>query len=195
MVNMTFSIPDDLKAEMDRIEEVSWSKVASNAIKGYLYSRLVESPQLEILLRDVSPSVQVETGPALIASLRVENRMPIEGMIDRVRFQVSLVTGSNVLMSRDGWHLTPIWLRANRPSDLQYPIPVDADDVIRTAHLVKQTLLVRAKVEVFVRASWGDFQQPYRSEVYSKLPSDDWQNFVANVKATYPWRVEAPGKS
>lgn len=192
---MTFSIPDELKAEMDKIEEVSWSKVATNAIRGYLWSRLVDSPQLDLLLKEVGPSVQVETGPTLIAFLRAENRMPIDGMIDRVRFQVSLVTGSSVLLSRDGWHLTPIWLRANRPSDFQYFIPVDADDVIRTAQLVKQTLMVRAKVEVFVRAMWGDFQQPYRADVYSKIPADDWQNFVSNVKAVYPWRVEAPGKS
>ena len=37
--NLTISIPDDLKAEMDKYHEVNWDEVARNAIKSYIKIR------------------------------------------------------------------------------------------------------------------------------------------------------------
>ena len=39
--NITISIPDDLKAEMDKYSEVNWSQVVLKAIKDYIAKRQI----------------------------------------------------------------------------------------------------------------------------------------------------------
>jgi len=57
MPNITLSVPNDLKMEMDRFSEVSWSDVCRNAIRNYMESRgsvnpLARSKFLELKERE-----------------------------------------------------------------------------------------------------------------------------------------------
>ena len=47
--NLTVSIPDDLKTEMDKYPEVNWSQVAKKAIETYIKERQVTKKKSSFL--------------------------------------------------------------------------------------------------------------------------------------------------
>src|SRR3989304_6794006 len=86
MPNVTITVSEELKTEMDKYSEVSWSEICRNAIASYIAQRVAPAPKIE---RDVRNSMldnyDYETGyPTLIVDLRIQNRMNTEVTVDRI---------------------------------------------------------------------------------------------------------------
>ncbi len=63
-------------------------------------------------------------------------------------------------------------------------------DLIRTSGLVKHSVLVRENVQAFV----DGFREPARAQLTTKIPLDEWETYITNVKAIFTPK-EASGKS
>jgi len=86
MPNVTITVPEELKNEMDKYLEVSWSEICRNAISQYISQRKNPIPQIEMDLRNLYLSdYDFETGyPTLNADFKISNRMNSELKIDRI---------------------------------------------------------------------------------------------------------------
>ena len=86
MPNVTISVSDELKADMDRIAEVNWSEVCRNAISRYITERKNPSPNIELDLRSSRLTADTfETGyPTLSIDLRIYNKMDSAITVDRI---------------------------------------------------------------------------------------------------------------
>jgi hypothetical protein len=192
MANLTISIPDDLKAQMDtQFPETNWSSVCRSAIQQYIFSRQGQYPHLDVFIDSIVQEATTELGqPGIRTNLRIENRTPLELLIDRINLVISIVSGADVIVGRETWHLAPISLYPNRSNFAQDFFPISPDELVRTESLVKQSPVIRVKVNAYVTG----FQMPVQVQLQSKVPLDDWQVFITNVKAIHAGKI-AQGKS
>ncbi len=191
LANLTISVPDELKLQMDtQFPETNWSSVCRSAIQQYVFSRQGQYPHLEMYLDSVLQEITSEIGqPGIRTNIRVENRTALELVVDRINLVVSIVSGAVTIVGREAWHLAPLYLYPNRNSAANDFFSISPEDVIRTESLVKQSPVVRVKASAYVTG----FQMPVQVQLQNKIPLDEWQTFITNVKAV--WEKKAPGKS
>jgi hypothetical protein len=86
MANVTISVSDDLKAEMDKLSEVSWSEICRNAISLYISQRKDPTPKIELDVRNsMLVDYDFDTGyPTMTMDIRIQNRMTSEINVDRI---------------------------------------------------------------------------------------------------------------
>jgi hypothetical protein len=86
MPNVTITVPEELKTEMDKYSEVSWSEICRNAISQYIAQRENPKPRIEVYIRSSRLyDFDYETGyPTLIMDFRIENKMNSGITVDRI---------------------------------------------------------------------------------------------------------------
>lgn len=152
--------------------------------------RMGAYPYLDMFLDSVVQEVTSETGqPGIRTNIRVENRTSLEMTIDRANLVLSVISGTATILGRETWHLAPLPLYPNRNNAFNDFFPFSPDDLIRAESLVRQSPVVRVKATGYVIG----YQQPVQAQMLSKIPLDEWQTFLTNLKAL--WKREAPGKS
>lgn len=67
MVNITLSVPEELKSEMDKFKEINWSEVARQAIRD-------KTAQLKIL-KDISSRSKLTEKDALELSKKINKKL------------------------------------------------------------------------------------------------------------------------
>ena len=86
MPNVTITVSEELKAQMDNYSEVSWSEICRNAISQYISQRENPTPKIELDAR-VSNLIAYNytTGyPTLTIDLRIQNKLNVEIAVDRI---------------------------------------------------------------------------------------------------------------
>jgi len=183
--NVTMSVPMSLKQEMDEFvrtyPETNWSLVFREAIQSYMLARKTPVPKVEVFLDSVMQDLSMEMGPGIRTTLRVENRMPIPITVDRILVTTTLTSGQTIIVGREAAHLRPLHVMANSSVATHDFFPMSPSDLLRTASLVKQSVAVRENIEAYIQG----FREPARANLTGKIPVDEWEVYMKNVRAVF----------
>lgn len=182
MPNVTISVTDELKAEMDKFPEVSWSEICRKAILRYIEQRKNPTPKIELELRNATLThSDIRTGgPTLALSLRIHNKMDSEITVDRIIL-------SDVLFApQDGsrsygigfaydFHKRNINANAVGGAMVFLALPKWKIDDLKDAF--NSTFNWRARCTVYVEG----FKNEYNTDMHTRIPIDDWKSVVKKV--------------
>jgi len=180
MTNVTISVPEELKAEMDKFPEVSWSEICRKAISGYIQSRKNPVPQIQMRADEIRPESYHESGyQGLRINLLIQNLMDFEIVVDRILYNVSFLTtrgqwdgaGSDYELYR---HAVP----ANDVGSAQFFLKMMREKILHLDKFLEGTFQCNVRLIVFVEG----FKHPCQQEVRFKIPIDEWKKFVDSVK-------------
>ncbi len=182
MPNVTISVPEKLKIEMDKIPEVRWSEICRDAISRYIAQRKNPTPRIELELRNATLThSDIRTGyPTLAMSLRIHNKMDSEITVDRI------IVSDAVFIPPGGGHSYGIGTAYDLHKRNINPhavggamvfltLPKDKIDDLKDAF--DSTFDWRASGTVYVEG----FKNEYRTDMHARIPIDDWKSVVKKV--------------
>jgi len=178
MVNVTISVSDQIKTDMDALSEVNWSKVCRNAISRYIAQRNHPSPKIELTLRNaLLIANDSETGYTTIRlGLRIHNKMDLDITVDRILTQSSFFT-------EGGGHITAIgfandlhrrYIPKNSVGNAQIHVTIPKEKIRDLKDKFKSTFNCKITCTVYVEG----FRQEYNQQVESIIPIDQWNDIV-----------------
>jgi hypothetical protein len=183
MPNVTISVPDDLKAEMDKLAEVSWSGICRKAIRQYIAERKYPTPAIDLDLRDVRLDNYHRSGyPTLTATLKIHNKMNIEIVVDRILFEVRFNSaqqqreypvGSNHNLYRTA-------VNSNSIGQAQLFLPFFEWQFMRLEGKFASTFPCTIRCIVIANG----FKNSYHQDVRTEIPIDKWKEFVKKALET-----------
>lgn len=178
--NVTISVPEGLKKEMDNYPEVSWSEVCRKAISRYIAERKNPTPSIELTIDDAGLDIYHDSGhPALVINLKIHNKMETEIVVDRILFKVrfhSSVKGG-ILSIGSGYDMYRRFVSPNSIGGTQIFLPLPKDKITTLEPLFKSTFPCLVRCTVFVEG----FRNPFNQELRTKIPIDEWMKFVETV--------------
>lgn len=181
MPNLTISLPEGLKTEMDALSEVNWSEICRKAISRYITERKNTTPQIQIRAGEgVRPESYHKSGdPGLQINLLLQNQMSFEIVVDRILFDVSFLT------TRGQWdsvgsdaYLYRRFISANAMDGAQLFLRMLKEKISFWDQFLESTFKCRVGCTVFVEG----FRAPYEGHAYFEIPIDKWKKFVDRVK-------------
>lgn len=179
MPNVTISVPDDLKAEMDKLLEVNWSEVSRKAISKYIDERKNPTPRVEFDIREtrIDHYPWQSSSHMLRVSLRIHNRMESEIVVDRVLFNVRFSEGSNHYGIGSGSGLHKMIIGPNSSGEMQLLLEMTRERIEAIADVFKSTFHCELECTLFAEG----FRSPYSQQVYARIPIDEWKQAVDKV--------------
>ena len=181
MVNFTVTIPEELKAEMDRYPEVNWSEVTRKSIQTYLQARQNPVPQLEFEMREAHVNWNPFLAkPNVYVNLRATNKLAADLVIDRVLYEIVFLKSFHDRQARGGFEgqfLQYRKLQPDKPSDIQLTFYPDVELLRRLTEKMESTFGLQADLTVFVQG----FTNPYITQVFAKVPIDEWKYEVESA--------------
>jgi len=178
MPNVTISVPDDLKTEMDKFSEVSWSEICRSAIARYIASRKNPTPQIQLMGQEIHlERFEYNKGyPGMYVNLLIQNNMDFEIVVDRILYNVSFIDdrGSYRGIGSDA-DLYKHVVGANSVGGSQFFLPIIKEKIKSLDRYITKTFQCRIACTVFVEG----FGAYYHQEVHGlKIPIDEWKEFV-----------------
>lgn len=180
MPNLTISVSEELKTQMDGFSEVSWSEICRKAITAYIQSRINPIPQIQLRASEISLESYHESGyPGLRIDLLIQNQMNFEIVVDRILYNVNFFTtkgrfdgaGSDADLYKRS-------VTANAMGGAQLFLKMTKDRITYLDQFLEETFQCKIECVVFVEG----FKHAYRGEVKFKIPIDEWRKFVDRVK-------------
>jgi len=178
MPNVTITVPDELKAEMDKLAEVSWSEICRNAITKYIEERKNPHPNFELEVRHprlIEAPNSWETGyPTLGIMLKIYNKMVSEIIVDRILCTARFTESGNVytLGSTAYLHRKPIGPNSSGFMDVFFP--VFREKLESLSEVFSSTFTCTINCVVYVEG----FRDPYAQDVEIQIPIDTWKSLV-----------------
>jgi hypothetical protein len=183
MPNVTISVPEKLKAEMDTLSEVNWSEICRKAISRYIDQRKNPTPNIEFDLREVRLDYHShQTGyPALDIPLRIHNKMESEIIVDRILFNARFIRedGYQPIIG-SGFDLYKRIINPNSIGVAQISLTLPKEKIASLEGAFTSTFRCDIRCVVFVEG----FRTPYRQDVTTRIPIDDWDDIVRKVLKT-----------
>jgi hypothetical protein len=179
MPNVTISVPDDLKAEMDKFPEVSWSEISRKAIAKYIEERKNPVPRVEFDLREARLDYySFETGsPTLTIPLRIHNMMESEIIVDRILFNVSFLDKGNQYAIGSSHDLYKRVIGPNSVGEAQLVLEFPREKFVLFADKFTETFYSLVHCVLFAEG----FRSPYSNDVRTRIPIDDWKKVVGKI--------------
>ncbi|MFX0210848.1 MAG: hypothetical protein ACFFDT_33020 [Candidatus Hodarchaeota archaeon] len=176
MPNVTISVPDSLKTEMDEFTEVSWSQICRDAISRYIAERKNPTPKIELdLLRAVLKAKDFHQGyTSLNLSLRIHNKMDFEIIVDRIIFHVDFWKGNTVYAMGNSFDIHKIIINSTSTVNKSTYLNIYKEKIYELEDLFDSTFPCRIRCVVFVEG----FKQPYNTELRTRIPIDEWLEVV-----------------
>lgn len=176
MVNVTISVTDELKAEMDKLQEVSWSEICRNAISRYIAQRKNTTPKIELDVRNSRlTDYAFETGyPTLSVDLRIYNKMDSEITVDRILSNVMFFLQSNAYPVGSANDLHRRIIGANSVGGATIHLPLFKEKILDLKDMFNSTFDCRITCTVYVEG----FRNEYNREVKTQIPIDVWEDVV-----------------
>lgn len=176
MVNVTISLPEDLKKKMDVHPEMNWSKVCREAIHTRL--RILENPTPEISVELKDIDLTFEKGkPGIRFNLTIKNKMKTRITLDRILLNVDFIPtpGTQVSVASDVYlHKTNF--NPGARGFLLF-LPIDVDTILR----INETLDRPFNCNVAFTAFFEDFKEPKDTSLGQRIPIYDWRKFFDRV--------------
>jgi len=180
MPNVTISVPDQLKAEMDTLSEVNWSEICRKAISRYIAQRKNPIPKIELDLREVRlDSHGYQTGyPTLTVPLRIHNKMESEIMVDRILYTIKSITedGHQYILGT-GCDLYKRIIDSNSIGTATIYSTLPNEKIESLKNVFTSTFRCDIHFIVFV----DRFRSPYNQDVQTRIPIDDWNKLMKEV--------------
>ena len=179
MPNVTISVPDKLKAEMDKLSEVSWSEICRNAISRYIAQRKNPNPIIELSLPQAGIThYSFETGyPSLMLELKIHNRMDSEITIDRVLVNAKFVKEGGFYPIGSAYDLRKRNIGSNSTGGATIHLILPKEKIRELENIFKSTFECQIRCIVFVEG----FRNEYNQEVKMRIPIDDWNDVVTKA--------------
>jgi len=179
MPNVTISVPDDLKSEMDKLNEVNWSEVSRKAIAKYIDERKNPYPRVDFDLREARIDYSsFQTGlPALVMPLKIHNMMESEIIVDRILFTASFSDLARIYTIGSGHDLYKKPIGSNSVGETQLILELLEQKVRLLSNVFSSTFPCIVRCILFAEG----FKEPYSSEVRTKIPIDEWKEAVGKV--------------
>jgi hypothetical protein len=182
MPNVTISVPDDLKNEMDKLQEVNWSEVSRKAIAKYIDERKTPTPRVEFDIRDVRiECYSWHSGFAVLrVPLRIHNMMESEIVVDRVLFNVRFSEGDIQHGIGSGNDLYKRTIGPNSSGEAQLVLELTREKIRSLADVFTSTFLCQLECVLFAEG----YKNPYSQQMHTKIPIDEWKEAVGRVSQT-----------
>jgi hypothetical protein len=178
MVNVTVSVSDELKAEMDKYSDVNWSEVTRKCIQAYLQNRK-NDPLGDFKLINVRVNTGLLSKPQMGFTIESTNKTDSELIIDRIFFEVYI---EGVGWCFEGQHLKYERVLPNYPTRIPIDFYPEVDVLRRINSRLEATFTVELGLDVYVQG----FASPVhlgnqKNRPKYRFPIDEWKN---QVKAT-----------
>ena len=178
MINVTITVPEEMKTKMDKYSDVSWSEICRNAISKYIAQRENPKPiiDLEQRLSRIN-HYDHETGYAsLTIDLRIGNRMSSEIIVDRILATARTQAhddGKTVIFG-EAYDLRRKTIDANAVggSTLRFSFP--REKLLEFKDRFTKTFDCTVKCLVFV----DGFKDAYWQEFFVLIPIDLWNRTI-----------------
>jgi len=176
MPNVTISVTEELKAEMDKLHEVSWSEICRKAISRYIAQRNNPMPRIELELRNSTIThYSFQTGyPTLSLDLKIHNRMDSEITVDRILADARFVKDSNYLAIGNAHDLRKKNIQPNSSGPATIHLRLPEEKIRELKDEFKSTFDCRVFCYVFVEG----FKNEYNGEIKTSIPIDQWNDIV-----------------
>lgn len=185
MVNFTVSLPEDLKAEMEKYPDVNWSEFTRKSIQSYLVSRKNPFPSLEFEMTGLNVSYDSDLmKPVMSLLLSANNNSDIEIVLDRMLFKVEFDKehGRAKLMGAfNGQFLEYQSVRGQEIINFKISFYPKIDMLKRLSEKLESTFWVYATLTVFAQG----FGAPLTKVVNTKVPIDEWKKQVTSTLNNY----------
>lgn len=183
MPNLTISVPEKLKTEMDKFPEVSWSEICRKAITRYIDQRKNPIPNIELDLRNARiTDYDYDTGyPTLSIDLRIHNKMNSEIMVDRILSKARFLAEDrrfHAVGSANDLHRRIIGSNSVGGATIRLVLP--KEKITELQGVFKSTFDCHVICTVFVEG----FKNAYNQEVKTMIPIDRWNDVVKKVLKT-----------
>jgi hypothetical protein len=193
MVNFTVSISEELKTEMDKYPEVNWSEVIRKSIQTYLQTRQNPVPQLEFGISEAHVAWNwFLARPSVSVNLKATNKLTTDLVLDRILYTIGFLTSQNreARGGFEGQFLQYCQLKPNEPADIQLTFYPNTELLRRLTDKMESTFVLQADLIVLVQG----FTNPYRAQVFSKVPIDEWKNEAKSALDEYErhWNPRKP---
>jgi hypothetical protein len=180
MPNLTISVSEELKQDMDTLPEVNWSEICRNSISQYIAQRKAPSPGIELDLRmSTLTTYDYNTGyPTLNLEVKIRNNMDCEILVDRVLSTVSFLTDDHRVLvagSADDFHRKYIAKNSSGGASLHTILSREKVDELKD--VFKSTFDCSVRCTVYVEG----FRNGYTQEVKTSIPIDTWNSVVRKV--------------
>jgi len=182
MPNVTITVPEELKAEMDKFSEVSWSEICRNAIARYVAARKNPTPQIQLMGKEIhlDPYDTRKGYPGMLIDILIQNNMDFDIVVDRILYTVTIIDESGSYRGvGTNADLYKRVVGANSMGGSQFFLPVMNEKIKSLDRYLKtKTFQCRIDCIVFVE----DFGASFHQEVHGlKIPIDEWKDFVKNT--------------
>ena len=180
MPNVTISVSEKLKAEMDKLPKVNWSEICREAITRNVNEKKNPTPAMELDIRDVRLDTHHESGyPTLTAYLRIHNKMNSDIPVDRILFKVEFwgPRSGNRYHVGQGVDLYRRIVPASSVGGAQLFLPIFEQKIKRLAGEFTRTFpcIIHCTVTV------DGFRNPHNQDVRLEIPIDKWKEFTKNA--------------
>jgi hypothetical protein len=190
-VNFTVSIPEEIKNEMEKFQEVNWSNIVRKSIQTYLQARQNPVPLIDFDARDVHVCFQ-GWRPYVYAIVNATNKLPNDVIIDRILFRMEVIKQHNTFGSNEstsfesagfeGYFLEYRLLKPGEPSPIQLLVHPSVEFLRRVTESLSSTFILDITLKVFVQG----FTNPINtSKIMTKVPIDEWKREVEGVLSSY----------
>ena len=176
MPNVTISVPNELKAEMDTLSEVNWSEVCRNAISLYVEQRKNPAPKIELDLRSVRlTGYDFQTGyPAIIMDVKLSNKLSSEIVIDRMCATARFIHDLKVLTVSQTNNLKITHVPAYDCRLFTFNFILLSDKLNTLKDEFNSSFECTIEIEVYV----SGFKNSYSQTLETTIAIDAWQNLL-----------------
>ena len=176
MVNVTVSVTEELKAEMEKLSEVNWSEICRGAISKYIRVRKSPRPLLEFSA--IRETCDERNGVQRISiDLSIQNLMNVDVTIDRIFYEVWLATKDRFVYASSGQYLRKQRIPQNSKRNIRLSAEIDRFTTLELEPKFKETFNCKFVLEAFTE----EFKDELHSDVIVKIPIDEWQKSADSV--------------
>jgi len=176
MVNFTVTIPEDLKGEMDRYQEVNWSEVFRKSVQSYIQARKNPKPSLDFECRDVFlNSNWALSKPDVLFQLLVKNMMDVDVILDRILMDTRFYDSTEASDCVGGFeckYLEPHQIPANSSLQISVRCHPDEEFVRMFSDYIENTFVVDMSITAYVQ---GFVNPSIKPNLQVKVPFDEWK--------------------
>jgi len=174
MVNLTITVPEELKAQMDAQAEVNWSEVCRTAISVYINNRKNMVPRLSLRVdRTDFVYFPATVYPQVRLQLSIKNEMSREIVLDRVLYTTTFSIAKSGLQIAylEGAYLNKHVLAPDATVGFSCYHNFEHIIMERLIHLVHGSMGMQTAFTVFVEG----MKQPLAFGASGIIAVDEWE--------------------
>jgi hypothetical protein len=185
MPNVTITVPDELKAEMDKLAEVSWSEICRNAISLYISQRSNPTPWFELSLERVTvEQSNFQTGyPTLTIDLKIHNKTSSELIVDRIIVSARGWKDSHAFPLGIGYGLNKTAIIPNSAVNRRIFLVLLREKIASLENVFTSSFNCEVHFSIYAEG----FKNGYEQDLTAKIPIDEWKEVV--IKTLQPSTV------